>query len=418
MIHAADSSLPLALAARKLCVSPDGVWWLGKITLEVPYGRRVAITGDNGAGKTTLLTALAGIRRRWLLGQLTLLDQPAGAGVSEKQLAPLRRRIGFLFQQALVELDSTCWQNVAAMAVIRGVPRGERRCAVRRALERVGLAHRARHRAATLNGGDKRLLALARALVGTAGGILFCDEPTANLSRQAAERLRQLLIDLAESEHYTILVVTHDIRWAEQLAEDIYRLDQGQLRAVRVHVPARPRSGKTEVDTQQPVRKAKDTRRKAAQHRCTKPRGNGAPERPAQCRAQQSGGVPNGEPDFVEVSGRLVPTEPAPGGKGQEVSDGENVQRVGNRSDGCPPEGTCGDLQQPLEGCLPNAQTEHCRPEEAEQRTLPVGCTRSKGRTDEHSRFDSDEPAACVSAAGVDEYFSDEHHGADRALRG
>ena len=152
---------------------------VNEVTLDVPRGEFLAITGRSGSGKTTLLNLMAG------------LDQPTSGSVSfdgrdlvamaEAELVSLRRhRVGFVFQSFGLMPLLSAFENVELPLHIGGIPWRERRKRATEALEMVGLGARARHRPYELSGGEQQRVAIARALV-HGPDVVFADEPTGEL---------------------------------------------------------------------------------------------------------------------------------------------------------------------------------------------------------------------------------------------
>ena len=168
---------------------------LADVSLEINAGEFVAIMGPSGCGKSTLLNVLG------------LLDSPTSGSYnffgeevarrSEAQLTKLRRdRIGFVFQSFNLIDDLTVAENVEVALIYRGVGGGERRKRVAEALQRVGIAHRAKHRPQQLSGGQQQRVAVARALV-SRPKLILADEPTGNLDTANGEAVMALLGDAA-----------------------------------------------------------------------------------------------------------------------------------------------------------------------------------------------------------------------------
>ncbi len=179
---------------------------LDDVSLDVAQGEFLAIMGPSGCGKSTLLNILGLIDsptegRYWFMGEDV-------AGCSEEELT-LRRRagVGFVFQNFNLIDDLNVAQNVEVALVYRRGSAAERRQRVADALERVGLAHRARHMPRQLSGGQQQRVAVARALVAQPR-IILADEPTGNLDTANGEAVMEMLTDLARTGT-TIVMVTH-----------------------------------------------------------------------------------------------------------------------------------------------------------------------------------------------------------------
>ncbi len=198
---------------------------LGGITLRVDRGEFVAIVGPSGSGKTTLL-AILGLMDLPTSGEYKL----AGARVDklrDGELAHARNeQVGFIFQTFNLIGDLSVEQNVALPLVYRRVPLAERRARVAKALDRVGMAHRARHRPGQLSGGQQQRVAVARALVGEPQ-ILLADEPTGNLDSANGMTIMDLIDELHRAGS-TICMVTHDSQFARRAQRSI-RLADGKI---------------------------------------------------------------------------------------------------------------------------------------------------------------------------------------------
>ncbi|QDE93591.1 ABC transporter ATP-binding protein [Myxococcus xanthus] len=180
---------------------------LSNIHLNVRKGEWVAIVGPSGSGKSTLLAVLGlldtATRGAYLLDGRSVLDLSA----ADRALVR-NRHIGFIFQSFNLIGDLTVFENVELPLTYRGMPAAERKQRVERALEKVGMAHRARHMPGQLSGGQQQRVAVARAVAGDPL-ILLADEPTGNLDSKNGEAVMQLLTELHKGGA-TICMVTHD----------------------------------------------------------------------------------------------------------------------------------------------------------------------------------------------------------------
>jgi putative ABC transport system ATP-binding protein len=195
---------------------------LSDVNLDIGKGEYVSIAGPSGCGKSTLLSILglldsATSGEYWLNGQ-AVADLPA------KDRARVRNReIGFIFQSFNLIGDLTVFENVELPLTYRGMPTSERRERVTAALERVGMAHRAKHLPSQLSGGQQQRVAVARAVAGEPA-MLLADEPTGNLDSKSGESVMDLLHELHRAGA-TICMVTHDPRYARHAQRNIHLFD-------------------------------------------------------------------------------------------------------------------------------------------------------------------------------------------------
>ena len=195
---------------------------LDGIFLDVADGEFVAVMGPSGCGKSTLLNVVG------------MLDSPTEgsyifngtevAGLTESKLADFRKRnIGFIFQSFNLVDELSVRENVELALLYHNVPTGERRARVDEVMDKVGIAHRAKHRPSQLSGGQQQRVAVARALVASPK-LILADEPTGNLDTAHGEEVMKMLQAL-NAEGSTIVMVTHSPAHADYAGRVVNMLD-------------------------------------------------------------------------------------------------------------------------------------------------------------------------------------------------
>ena len=185
---------------------------LRDVSFTVPEGSRCAIVGPSGSGKTTLLGLCAGLDRP--TSGSVALNGVALNDLNEDELAQIRNQhVGFVFQTFQLIPTLTALENVAVPLELRGES-GVRRQATE-LLNQVGLGDRLDHYPAQLSGGEQQRCAVARALV-TDPKVILADEPSGNLDEANADRLHDLLFDLARDLETELVIVTHNRSLADR----------------------------------------------------------------------------------------------------------------------------------------------------------------------------------------------------------
>src|SRR5664279_4354920 len=195
---------------------------LAGVHLMVRKGEYVAMSGPSGCGKSTLLSII-GLLDTPTAGDYKLNGQPV-ANLDFAERSRIRNReIGFIFQSFNLIGDLTVYENVDLPLTYRGMPAAERKQRVNEALEKVGMAHRAKHLPSQLSGGQQQRVAVARALAGSPA-VLLADEPTGNLDSKNGEAVMDLLAELHKGGA-TIVMVTHDTRFARHAGRSVHLFD-------------------------------------------------------------------------------------------------------------------------------------------------------------------------------------------------
>lgn len=196
-----------------------GTFRLGPVSIEIPHDRVLAVLGPSGAGKTMLLETIAGLRPRQS-GQISL------GGAAIDALAPERRRIGIVFQDAALFPHLTVIENVRFGPRASGTPYPG---GVGHLLRQVRIAHLADRPPRSLSGGERQRVALARALA-IRPRLLLLDEPLSALDQPAREDMRSLLQQLLTELDIPAAHVTHDRDEALSIGHDLAVIVAGQLR--------------------------------------------------------------------------------------------------------------------------------------------------------------------------------------------
>ena len=199
---------------------------LNGVDLSVEKGDVVAILGPSGSGKTTLLRCLNFLETADS-GTLVFDGESFDLGrISRADIARLRKKTAFVFQNYNLFRNKTSLQNVTeGLIVARRMPREQADAIGRRMLEKVGLADRADYYPRQLSGGQQQRVAIARALA-TDPEIIYFDEPTSALDPELTGEVLRVLRDLADRKT-TMIIVTHEMNFARDVADRILFMDGG-----------------------------------------------------------------------------------------------------------------------------------------------------------------------------------------------
>jgi putative ABC transport system ATP-binding protein len=192
------------------------------LDLSIEYNEYIVFIGSSGSGKSTLMNII-GCLDTPTAGRY-VLNQKDVSGMEENELADIRNQeIGFIFQSFNLIGDLTIYENVELPLTYRGMGSAERKERVLAALERVEMAHRAKHLPSQLSGGQQQRVAVARAVAGSPS-ILLADEPTGNRDSKNGESVMTLMRELHQ-EGATICMVTHDPRYALHAERAVHLFD-------------------------------------------------------------------------------------------------------------------------------------------------------------------------------------------------
>jgi ABC-2 type transport system ATP-binding protein len=195
------------------------------VSLSVAIGEIFGLIGPNGAGKSTLIRMLT-----------TLLPPSSGTATISgcdivNEPAKVRRHIGYVPQLLSADGSLTGYENMLLSARLYGVPRGERKQRIERALARMGLAEAAHHLAGHYSGGMIRRLEIAQSLLHRPE-VLILDEPTVGLDPGARDTVWERVLELRDRFHRTMIVTSHLMNEVDQFCDRVALIDRGRIVAV------------------------------------------------------------------------------------------------------------------------------------------------------------------------------------------
>ena len=198
---------------------------LDHVSLEIDRNEFVAIIGQSGSGKSTLMNML-GCLDVPTSGTYILHDKDVSS-LTDDELSDIRNtEIGFIFQGFNLIQNLTALENVELPLIYRGVGKKERDELSVRALEKVGLAHRMKHKPAEMSGGQQQRVAIARAIA-QAPPIILADEPTGDLDSNSTKEIMGILREL-HADGRTVILITHDNEIAAQ-ADRVIKIKDGRV---------------------------------------------------------------------------------------------------------------------------------------------------------------------------------------------
>ena len=202
----------------------QGKFTLSDVSFTIPTGKYGILMGKTGSGKTSILEAIAGLRPI-AAGSITL------GAVDASGLPPAARGIGYVPQDQVLFSTMTVREHLAFSLLIRHAPASIIELRVRELSAWLGITHLLDRRPAKLSGGEAQRVALGRAL-SFRPSFLLMDEPLSSLDETTRGTMVELLKDVRKVGEVTVLHVTHSRQEGEQLAEVMYRIEEGRIQAV------------------------------------------------------------------------------------------------------------------------------------------------------------------------------------------
>ncbi len=201
---------------------------LSNVSIDIAQGEFVAIMGPSGCGKSTLLNII-GLLDSPSSGQYFVHGEDVSAYNERKRAEVRKSTIGFVFQSFNLIDELTVAENIELPLIYTRLGKAERKQRVQETMDRMNIAHRAKHFPQQLSGGQQQRVAIARAVV-NAPKLILADEPTGNLDSAMGEEVMGLLTELNKAGT-TVIIVTHSLRDAGFAQRTINLLDGSVLRA-------------------------------------------------------------------------------------------------------------------------------------------------------------------------------------------
>ena len=197
------------------------------VSFAIEDGQFAAIVGTSGSGKSTLLSMLGGLDKP-SAGSVRVDDQVISSGSDRELISYRRNKIGFVFQAFNLIPNLKAVENVMLPMEFAGVAKADRRQRAVELLDQVGLTgEKQNRRPSRLSGGEQQRVAIARALANKPR-VILADEPTGNLDSKTGKVIIAMLKDLSRSANTTVIIVTHDMNYADK-TDVTFRLEDGHL---------------------------------------------------------------------------------------------------------------------------------------------------------------------------------------------
>jgi len=194
------------------------------IDLKIHSGEKVAVVGKSGSGKTSLIMLMGGLEKP-SSGEI-IFDQQSISSFSEDQLADIRKqKIGIVFQSFYLIPNYTALENVSLILEINGDKNAKQQA--EELLVQFGLKDRLNHFPTQLSGGEQQRVAIARSMA-VKPKMILADEPTGNLDSENSDMISKLLFEYADKNQSSLVLVTHDLKFAEK-CDQMIKIEDGMI---------------------------------------------------------------------------------------------------------------------------------------------------------------------------------------------
>ena len=194
------------------------------IDLKIHSGEKVAVVGKSGSGKTSLIMLIGGLEKP-SSGEI-IFDQQLISSFSEDQLADIRKqKIGIVFQSFYLIPNYTALENVSLILEINGDKNAKQQA--EELLVQFGLKDRLNHFPTQLSGGEQQRVAIARSMA-VKPKMILADEPTGNLDSENSDMISKLLFEYADKNQSSLVLVTHDLKFAEK-CDQMIKIEDGMI---------------------------------------------------------------------------------------------------------------------------------------------------------------------------------------------